>query len=149
MKVDTKANADKAGLKLIEVEQEIAAVETDCAKKIAAAKEEQKAKLESLNKAEKELREGLAEWYWANPNEREDGKKRVKLTHVTITEIERDKWAYPKNIVERAKALKLETMVKIKETFNKELAKTTCTADQVKALGIKIKKESTVYVEPA
>lgn len=151
MQIETEADAEKAGLKHIGAEAQIATLEAEQIKKIAAIKKKYGDKIKKHKKDNGELLGSLAEFYWAHPDDRDAGTKQLTLNSIRLSERETKKYKWPTgdnalSLIKKIKKLGLP-FVRTKEELNKQKITDEASEDQLKVMGIKTEKEITVYVE--
>jgi len=150
MKIKTKDDAEKAGLSHLDIEREIAEIEAERDRRIAEAREDAKLKLTALRASDKTIMENLADWFWSHEERDEKTKGQLTLTHVKLTQRDTQKYVYPSpltKVIDKAKKMDLKQFVRVKEEVDKARIKAEASEDQLKVLGVKVKVESTVYVE--
>jgi len=151
MQIKTEADADKAGKKHLDTEAKIAELKARQDRKIAAVKEEFRGKLATLKKENATLLECLADWFWANATRRDEKTKgQLTLTHVRLSERKSTTYVYPsplQKVIDKARKLGLNQFVRTKDEVDKERIRAEASEDTLRALGVKTKEETTVYVE--
>lgn len=151
MQVKTESDANKAGVKQIEVEAAIAQLEADQKKEVAKIKKGYSDKIKKLKAQDKELLDKLAEYYWAHPDDRDPGTKVLTLNTIKLSERETKKYKWPTGdnalaLIKKIKKLGLD-FVRTKEEINKQKITDEANPDQLKVMGIKVEPIVTVFVE--
>jgi len=152
MQLRTAREADRAGQRHIRIEAEIAKREADLDAKIADLRKTHGDVVEDLKKENRKILEALADFYWANPEDLEKGSRQIILDTIKLSERTTQKYAWPRgravtSLIAKIKKLGYREFLRTKEEINKEKIRDEASADQLKALGIKVEPETTVYVE--
>ena len=148
--IRTVEDADKDGLRHLNIEKKIALLTMKRETKISRAKEEVKAELAALKKEDDKIMQEMAEFFWRTDERDPETKAQLTLTHVRLTERTITTYKYPsplQKLIDKARKLSLPQFVRTKEEVDKERIRAEASPDTLKALGVKVSDDSTVYIE--